>query len=91
MSHIVEQVASSSDFAGIGNELIRLKDNKTGEVLAYIGNIGSEECVSFTRPVRLNDLISIIEIMQKKKFNKALSKNEIDKAEGFINKKFNQK
>lgn len=91
MNHIIEQTASISDLAGIGTELIKLKNSKTGEVLAFIGNTNGEECISLPKPIRIDDLICISEIMQKKKFNKALDKKNIDKAEIFINKKFNQR
>ena len=91
MNKIVEQTASVSEIAGIGMELIKLKNEKSGEVLAYIGQIDKKECVSFTKPISFDDLISVAEIVQKKKFNKAIIKNEFDKAEGFINKKFNHR
>lgn len=91
MSHIVEQAATTSDLAGMGKELIRLKNTKTGEVLAFIGQFENKECISFPRPIKFEDVIAVAEILQKKKFNKAMNKNEFDKAEGFMNKKFNQR
>lgn len=91
MSHIIEQSTTSSDLAGMGKELVKLKNMKTGEVLAFIGEFNGNECVNFTKPIKIDDLIAVAEIIQKKKFNKAISKNNFDKAEGFINKKFNDR
>jgi len=91
MSHIVQQQADFSDLAGMGADLIKLKNSETNEVIAYIGVFEGEDSINFTKPVSVKDLIAVSEIFGKKKFSKSMGKKDLAKAEVFINKKFNNR
>ena len=91
MSHIIQQQADVSDLAGMGANLIKLKNSETNEVVAYIGVFNGEDSVSFTKPVSIKDLIAVSDIFGTKKFSKSMDKKDLEKAEIFINKKFNNR
>ena len=91
MSHIIQQQADFSDLAGMGSDLVKLKNSENNEVVAYIGVFNGEQSVNFTKPVSIKDLIAVSEIFGKKKFSKSMDKKDLVKAEVFINKKFNNR
>jgi len=91
MSHIIQQQADFSDLAGMGLDLVKLKNSETNEIIAYIGVFNGEESVNFIKPVSIKDLIAVSGIFGKKKFSKSMGKKDLVKAEVFINKKFNNR
>ena len=67
-----------------------LVDADNGNCLCYIGIKNDEEVVHFTKPVNLETLEVVVELINKKKFGKALNAGDIDRAQKFADKKFHQ-
>jgi len=78
----------SKDIKGFDNEVIKITDATTGNVVCHIGLIHGLESVYFIRPTSLEDLEAIVELMNKKKMQKHLTNGDFDKAEEFANRKF---
>lgn len=79
---------SRNDISGLGDNVVKLTDQSSGEILAYIGRQEGEEKVHFAKPVTFDQLESVYELMQKKKFTKHISNERFDKAQEFANRKF---
>jgi hypothetical protein len=84
---LMEQKAEIVGFEGVP---IRLFDSLNDETVCHIGKIKGEEAAYFHRPVSLEELETIVELLQKKKMRKHLSNGDIEKAQEFANRKFQQ-
>lgn len=80
---------ADSELSGLGRDTVKLVDADTGSCLCYIGIRNDEEFVHFTKPVTVETLEAIAELINKKKFGKALNSGDIDKAQKFADRKFN--
>ena len=81
---------NSKDITGFDNEVVKITDATTGNAVCHIGLIHGIESVYFTRPMSLEDLEAIVELMNKKKMQKHLTNGNYDKAEEFANRKFHK-
>jgi hypothetical protein len=62
---VTETPTNCNDLSGFGENVVKLTDSQTSEVLAYIGRLNGEEKVHFSRPVNVNQLEAVFELMQK--------------------------
>jgi len=85
---VTETPTTRNDLSGFGDNVVKLTDPHTSEVLAYIGRLEGEEKVHFSKPVSFDQLEAVFELMQKKKFTKHISKERFDKAQEFADRKF---
>lgn len=85
---VTETPTTRNDLSGFGDNVVKLTDSQTSEVLAYIGRLNGEEKVHFSRPVNADQLEAVFELLQKKKFNKHISNERFDKAQEFADRKF---
>jgi len=83
-----ETATTRNDISGFGDNVVKLTDPQTGQVLAYIGKLEGEDKVHFTLPVSLDQLEAVYELMQKKKFTKHIFKERFVEAQEFANRKF---
>lgn len=81
---------AETEISGLGHDTVKLIDADNGNSLCYIGIKNDEELVHFTKPVTLETLEAVVELINKKKFGKALTAGDIDKAQKFADKKFHQ-
>jgi len=85
---VIETPTARNDFLGFGDNVVKLIDPQTSELLAYIGRLKGEEKVYFSNPITFEQLEAVYELIQKKKFNKHVSNERFDKAQEFADRKF---
>lgn len=81
-------VSGSQDLCGLGENLNKITDQDTGEILAYIGLVKQEKKIHLTKPISFDQFDSINELLNKKKLNKFLDEQDFDKIQNFVDKKF---
>jgi hypothetical protein len=79
---------ASSDLAGLGSNVVKIVDSETGDNICYIGYQDSMEKIYFPKPITIEQIVEIAEFVCKKKFERALSKGNLEKAQKLANKKF---
>ena len=80
---------AESELSGLGRDTVKLVDAESGSCLCYIGIRNDEEVVHFTRPVNIETLEAVADLINRKKFGKALNSGDIEKAQKFADRKFN--
>jgi hypothetical protein len=85
---VTETPTSRNDISGFGDNVVKLTDKESGEILAYIGLINGEEKIHFTKPITPDQVEAVSELLQKKKFTKHISQERYEKAQDFANRKF---
>lgn len=83
-----EEMASSTDLAGFGNSLFRIRRPDTGEIVAFIGELEGKECVHLTRAQPVHIIIALGELLSGRKMRRAMENQDYDKAQRLANKKF---
>lgn len=81
-------IEQKGEMAGFEGPAVRLFDALNDETVCHIGIIKGEEAAYFHRPVSLEELETIVELLHKKKMRKHLSNGDIEKAQEFANRKF---
>lgn len=81
-----EEVVNINQIAGLGSDIVKFVKKDTDEVICFVGKQDNKDVVYFQRPVSCEDLISITDILGKKKMQKALSKGDFEKAQKIANK-----
>ncbi len=81
---------ADAEISGLGQDTVKLVDADNGNCLCYIGIKNDEEVVHFTKPVTLETLEAVVELINKKKFGKALTSGDFDRAQKFADRKFHQ-
>ena len=71
-----------------GDNVVKINDTETGEVIAIIGVQNGQEKVQFSKLVTPDQLDAINKLVQKKKFNKHVSQERFDKAQALANRRF---
>ena len=79
---------SNNEIIGFGDKVVKITDQETGEVVAYFGIQDEKEKVYFSKPISIEGLEAVHELLQKKKFNKHIANERFDKAQNFANRKF---
>jgi len=83
-----EELVNINQIAGLGSDIVKFVKKNTDEVICFIGKRDDKDVVYFQRPVSCEDLLSITDIIGKKKMQKALSKGNFEKAQKFANKTY---
>jgi hypothetical protein len=84
----VNEIPSNNEIIGFGDKVVKITDQETGEVVAYFGIQDEKEKVYFSKPISIEGLEAVHELLQKKKFNKHIANERFDKAQNFANRKF---
>ena len=85
---VAETPTNQNDLTGFGENVVKLTDSMSGQILAYVGKQGGEEKVHFAKPITVDQLEAVHELLQKKKFNKHISNERFDRAQEYANRKF---
>ena len=78
----------TNHLTGFGENVVKLTDSTSGEILAYVGKQNGEEKVHFAKPITVDQLEDVYELLQKKKFNKHISKERFNRAQEYADRKF---
>lgn len=84
----VVELNASETIAGLGKEVVKILDAESGESICYIGHQNEEHRIFFSRPIGIEEIDAVRELVRKKKFSKALVKGKIKKAQKLADKKF---
>jgi hypothetical protein len=76
-----EEESSKSELLGMGDNVVRFVDKSTGELICHIGHDEDERLVFFSKPVTTSVILTLCEILSKKKMRKALGKGDYKKAQ----------
>lgn len=76
-----EEESGSSDLLGMGENVVRFVDKSTGELICHIGHDEDERLIFFNKPVTTSVILTLCEILRKKKMKKALGKGNYKKAQ----------
>lgn len=85
---VIETPTTRNELSGFGDNVVKLTDSETAEVLVFIGKQEGEDKVYFPKPISLEQLHTIFDLLSKKKFNKYLFSEQFDKAQEFADRKF---
>lgn len=85
---VTETPVGRNDLSGFGDNVVKLTDQTTGEVVAYIGIQQGQELIHFPKPITPEQVDAVNELVQKKKFNKYISNERFDKAQEFADRKY---
>ena len=77
-----------NNLSGFGDNVVKLTDQESGEVVAYIGKQEGVEKIHFAKAVTPEQLEAVHELVQKKKFNKHILKDRFEKAQAYADKRF---
>lgn len=82
------QHKADTELSGLGTDVVKILDADNGTCICFIGIQNDAEMVHFTKPVSLESIEAIVELLHKKKFGKALNDGDIEKAQKYADKKF---
>jgi hypothetical protein len=83
-----EQAAEKSELVGMGDNIVKFSRKETNELVCYMSCQDENEFVFFNKPVSTDVIITIAEMLQKKKLRKALKKSNFGKAQKIADKMF---
>lgn len=83
-----EQAAGKSELVGMGENIVKFTRNDTKELVCYMSRHDDEEFIFFNKPVSADVIITLAEMLQKKKLRKALKKNNFGKAQKIADQMF---
>lgn len=78
---IKQDDSNNSDLLGMGDKVVRFVDKSTGELICHIGHKEDEKLIFFNKPVTTAVILTLCDILQKKKMIKALGKGNYKKAQ----------
>ena len=81
-----EEAVNINQLAGFGDDIVKFVRKDTEEVICFIGKQKDKDVIFFQKPIGSEDLISVAELLGKKKMKKALSKGDFEKAQKIANK-----
>jgi len=84
---VVEQDAQDT-IAGLGDNVVKIVDADSGEGICYIGQKNEEHCIFFSRPIGLEEIEAVSQLIRKKKFIRAMKKGKLEKAQKLADKRF---
>lgn len=84
---IVETKAIDQCF-GLGEETVKIIDADVDQVICFIAKKNNEEQVYFPKPASLAQIEAVVELIQRKKFNRFMDEGKIDKAQEYADRKF---
>lgn len=91
-SGVREAPAGKSEINGFGDNVVKIIDSETGQVVCFIGKHkeltgDTEELIHFPSPMPIALIGAVSELMEKRKMRKALDKGDYKKAQRFADKK----
>ena len=91
-SGVQEVPAGKSEINGFGDNVVKIIDSETGQVVCFIGKHkeltgDTEELIHFPLPVPIAIIGAVSELMEKRKMRKALDNGDYKKAQRFADKK----
>lgn len=84
---IVETKAVDQCF-GLGEETVKIIDADVDQVICFIAKKNDEDQIYFPKPASLAEIEAVVELLQRKKFNRFMNEGEIEKAQEYANRKF---
>jgi hypothetical protein len=84
----IVEINASETISGLGEEVVKILDAESGESICYIGHQNEEHRIFFSRPIGIEEIDAVRELVHKKKFSKALVNGKIEKAQRLADKKF---
>jgi hypothetical protein len=81
-----EESVTVNQMAGFGDEIVKFIKKDTQEIICFIGKQDSKDMIFFQKPIDCQDMISIAELIGKKKMKKALAKGNFEKAQKIASK-----
>jgi hypothetical protein len=84
----IVEINASETISGLGEEVVKILDAESGESICYIGHQNEEHRIFFSRPIGIEEIDAVRELVRKKKFSKALVNGKIKKAQKLADKKF---
>lgn len=76
---VTESPTGKQDLSGFGDSVVKLSDPETGEVVAFIGVQQGEQRVHFPKPISVDLVEAVNDLLQRNKFHKHISKERYDK------------
>lgn len=83
-----EQSAEKSELVGMGDNIVKFSRKDTNELVCYMSRHEEEDFVFFNKPVSTDVILTIAEMLKKKKLRKALKNNNFGKAQKIADKMF---
>lgn len=84
----VHETPNAHDLEGFGENVVKLTDKDSGEVVCFLGKSDGKEKVFFGRAVSPDQVEAVAELLQRKKLHKYIGKDEFEKAQQYANRKF---
>jgi len=82
------QETTSRELAGFGENVVKLTDKSSGEIVCFLGKSGEEEKVFFGKAVSPEQVDAVSEFLQRKKLQKYIGKGDFEKAQVYADRKF---
>jgi len=83
-----EHAVVNSDIIGIGQNVVKFTRKDTTDVVCYMSTLNNEDVVFFNKPTSIDSVITIANLLQKKKLQKALKEKNYSKIQKIANKMF---
>ena len=83
----IVEINASDIISGLGANVVKIMEKDGGQTICFIGMIGDEEMIWFPKPATFNQIEAVTALLQKKKFSRALSKGNTEKAQEIADKK----
>ena len=84
-----EEAVRIDEMAGLGDNLVKFVRKDTEEVVCFVGKKEEKDVVFFSKPVDAETVVTIAEILDRKKMRKALDKGNFKKAQKIADKDWN--
>jgi hypothetical protein len=84
----IHESNGDNEISGFGDNVVKLKDKDTGEVVAFIGTQNGEERVYFPKAITFEQVEAVSELLGRKKLQKHLHRERFEKAQAYADKKF---
>lgn len=76
-----EEAVRIDEIAGLGENIVKFVRKDTEEVICFVGKREQRDVVFFSKPVDAETVVTIAEILDRKKMRKALDKGDYKKAQ----------
>lgn len=81
-----EEAVRIDEMAGMGENVVKFVRKDTDEVICFVGKKEDKDFVYFSKPTDAETLVTIAEILDRKKMRKALDKGDFKKAQKIADK-----
>lgn len=84
----IQETPNTRDLAGFGENVVKLTDKDSGELVCFLGKSNGEEKIFFGKAVSPGQVEAVAEFIQRKKFQKFVGKDDFSKAQEYADRKF---